>query len=185
MDNKRTDKRGNYRRYEDRRVAMMLSIYEILFYKEPGQERDLAILEAILFNFETDRAAFVTESAKENQLKFSCTAGKWSDAPEEFSIKGEGIDKFISVHDNAPGALTIARVKRPSVFPVEIWSDLWKTGLDKSTQALLSVKICPRLSSPYYLWLFQVQYSREWSSRDRNLSEEMAKALAHVKDKES
>ncbi len=51
------EQRINYRRYEDRRVALMLSLHEILFEDHAGFKRNRLILEAIMNNFGTDRAA--------------------------------------------------------------------------------------------------------------------------------
>jgi hypothetical protein len=48
--------------------------------------------------------------------------------------------------------------------------------------ALLSIEILPHKAPQEVLWLLQTNYSREWSSRDRELAEEIAVLIAKARD---
>ena len=56
-------------------------------------------------------------------------------------------------------------------------------GIGAPARALLSVPMRPTKSPARLLWLMQVHSTREWSSRDRDLSEELIQLLARAADK--
>ncbi len=177
------ENRVSYRRYSDRRNALLLNIYEILFDNPAGLARDGMVLEAILENFQTDQAAFVIPpdgSKEEGQI--AVAVGDWGKDGSKRPLLGVGVKQLWDLQQTAPGALTFTRVKRPTLFQADTWENLWNEALHMST-ALLSVQIPAQKASPLNLWLIQTAYSREWSSRDRDLSEEVAKLLARARDR--
>ncbi|MCP4599350.1 MAG: hypothetical protein GY847_02245 [Proteobacteria bacterium] len=183
---KTEEKRANFRRYEDRRMTLLLSIHELLFDNPTGQERDRLILEAVRHNFKTDRTAFVIpEKPGEECSQISAVAGNWDSEVQRALLKGSGLEMFWSLQKEAPGAITLTRVKRPTIFPFEAWESLWNDTLATLATAILSVQLISKRAPMATLWLLQTSYSREWSSRDRDLAEEVAVLLAKVRDKET
>ncbi len=181
--NKKDESRVGYRRYSDRRNALLLNIYEILFNNPDSPERDTLLLDAIQENFQTDQSAFVARPHLDTgECQITATAGNWPDDADKKLPGGIGLSKLWDIQETAPGALTFTLVKRPSVFLSDVWDNLWSDALPTS-KALLSVQISPKNASPLALWLLQSTYSREWSSRDRDLSEEVAALLARARDK--
>ncbi len=179
------EKRDKYRRYEDRRVVLMLNIHEILFDKPAGAVRNCLILDAIQKNYGSDRSALVIPKETDSGcISMIATAGDWGPHADQALPGGLGLDMLWNLQDNAPGALTLTRVKRPSIFPMEAWEDLWNSTFAKLATAVLSVRIESRQAPPAALWILQASYSREWSSRDRCLAEELASLLARARDKE-
>ncbi|MDJ0762975.1 MAG: GAF domain-containing protein [Myxococcota bacterium] len=180
------EKRIKHRRYEDRRVALMLAIHEVLFDTPHGDNRDEQILNAICQDFGADRAAFLHPLTNGNGVQLAVTAGGWEavDAGGR-QLVGSGINTLWQLQQDAPGALTLTRVKRPTVFPAEDWDDLWRGSLADSTMALLSVHLTPKTAPVEILWLLQSSCSREWSSQDRDLAEEVAALISRVRDKAS
>ena len=181
------EQRIQYRRYEDRRVAMMLTIYELLFDLPPGKGRDKMILRAIQKNFKVDRAAFVSLNGAPGRVaELEATVGDWTTgdgAPIE--IRGKGLERILSLHKSVDGALSFESVRKPEMFSSEVWDSLWKEGIGSSARALLSIEIRPKNSLNRLIWLQQTASSREWSSRDRDLIEEIAALLARVSDKDA
>ena len=76
------EKRKNYRRFEDRRVAVMLAVHEVLFEHSPGQERDKKVLETICSDYQSDGAAIVKRvQSGEGDFEVSAglrTVGRWN-----------------------------------------------------------------------------------------------------------
>lgn len=180
------ENRARYRRYEDRRGALLLRIYEILFDHEESRDRDVLILRAILNNYGADRGAFLKLiPSGEGLLEYEALAGDW---PAGTGIQGkilggEGVEALLALQKEAPGAVTLARVKRPESFRGSAWEMMWRDDLAAS--ALLSVMIPSSRAPKQCLWLVQSTYSREWSSRDRELAEEVSALLARARDKHS
>ena len=181
---KTTEKRTRFRRYEDRRVALMLSIHEILFGESDRQRRDALVIEAARGNFGADFCALLQlRNSGEGPVCFDNEVGNWPLSSVEKPLQGVGFETLLNLHDEAPGAICLMRVKRPPVFQADSWENLWEV-LEKPVMALLSVKVEPKQAPPRFLWLLQTGYSREWSSRDRDLIEEVASLLARVRDKD-
>lgn len=179
-----SENRARFRRYEDRRVALFLRIYEIFFEHSASASRDAMLLEAILHNFGADRGAFLTESGpEEGLLEFGTVIGDWPDGTDGKVLGGAGLAALLQIQADAPGAVTLARVKRPASFGREPWNMLWEKILGAS--ALLSVIVPSQRVSEQFLWLVQSSYSREWSSRDRELAEEISFLLARARDKDT
>ena len=181
------EQRIRYRRYEDRRVAMMLTIHELLFEMQPGKKRDEMILKAIRDNFKVDRAAFISMSntlAKTAELR--ATVGDWTTGDgATMQIGGRGFERLLSLHKDVDGALSFESVRKPDRFSQETWDSLWREGMGGPARALLSLEIRPKKSLKRLIWLQQTSSSREWSSRDRDLIEEIADLLARALDKDA
>ncbi|MCP4677136.1 MAG: hypothetical protein GY854_16805 [Deltaproteobacteria bacterium] len=178
------EKRVQYRRYEDRRIALMVSVYETLFNKPAGPDRNSILLKVILENYRADRAAIGdVEKPGAGPVRIVSTVGDWEATGKQ--LAGPGLDTLMNLQDGAPGALTLTRVKRPQVFSSEAWDSLWVDTLEAQTTALLSVQIKPERAPSSVLWILQTNYSREWSSRDRDLAEEVASVLARSHDKDA
>ena len=178
------DKRQHFRRYEDRRVALLLAIHEILFDTQAGEHRDRLLLEAVCKNFGVECAAFVIPPVADNgACRIDSTAGDWEQNFKGKFLCGEGFDQLWELQEEAPGALTLTRVKRPAAFPVHAWENLW-SSFKMPASALLSVMLNRSVRDKNAMWLLQMSYSREWSSRDRQLSEEVAALLSRAFDKE-
>ena len=177
------EKRIHYRRYSDRRLALLFRLYETLYHQEAGAGRDRLLLEAIQENYAADQAAFVTLSANGGSgAEIRARVGEWGPDGFREPLDGTGLSALWELQSGAPGALTLTRVKRPPVFAREAWDDLWNQALP-GKKSLLAVKIVPRKATPEALWLVQSHYSREWSSRDRDLAEEIAALMAISRDK--
>jgi len=177
-----TENRGRYRRYEDRRVALLLRVHEILFDHLESSERDELLLGAILDNYGADRGAFLSPvHSDDGLLRFDALVGKWPADTLGKNVAGDGLEALLALQENAPGAVTLARVKRPESFRRDAWETLWQEDL--VAKALLSVLIASSHAPKQYLWLVQSSYSREWSSRDRELAEEVSGLLARARDK--
>ena len=178
------ENRGRYRRYEDRRVALLLRVYEVLFEHLNSPHRDGLLLRAILDNYGADRGAFLRPAdSGDGLLKFEALEGTWPAGTQDKSLAGAGLGALLALQEEAPGAVTLARVKRPESFRRSAWDMLWQQDL--SASALLSVTIPSTRAPKQYLWLVQTSYSREWSSRDRELAEEVSSLLARARDKYS
>ena len=172
-----TDKRISYRRYEDRRVAMMLALHEILFDESPSKQRDALMLEAIVSNYHVDRAAVLEINRQEKSGVIAVRLGDWQTEQALLCVQGAGFEALLALHEHADGALTFESVRKPDFFDPAIWNDLWARGIAAPARALLSIAINPTSEIPRLLWLQQSQSSREWSSRDRDLAEEIADLL--------
>ena len=179
-----TDKRIHYRRYEDRRMAMMLAIHEILFEIPPGPKRDRAVLDAVVFNYRVDRAAFVDlgRYLEEGYCDLSIRVGDWPSETDSIVGRGEGFARLMALHEVVDSALTFESVRKPDAFALE-WKSLWEEGIGAPALALLSIPLRPLKAPHRLMWLLQVSSSREWSSRDRDLAEEVVSLLARAADK--
>ena len=177
------DNRTTFRRYSDRRNVLLLEIYKTLFDCPNGAERDIQLLSAIQKNYVVDMAIFVSQDdEKRPESRIDAAVGPWASDQANTLPMSTGLAALWELQKAAPGALTITRVKRPPVFPQEAWDDLWNQTL-ASQMALLSVQILPARAPTGALWLMQSNYSREWSSRDRELVEEIAPILAQARDR--
>lgn len=184
IDGPGSDQRGTFRRYADRRGALMLAVYERLFDDLPGPGRDQKVLEAMIGNFQADRALLVLPRfAGAGAVEARACAGQWPVSVQGRVLSGPGVKLLLELHNAAPGTLTLTKVKRPSAFSADAWDSLWSTDLGASAMALLSAGIHPQKASPQVLWLIQTGYSREWSSRDRELAEEVATVLGKAADR--
>jgi hypothetical protein len=108
--------------------------------------------------------------------------GDWNTDNGSKLVDGNGLVVLWDLQKTAPGALTFTRVKRPPIFPQDAWENLWNETLE-TKMALLSIEILPEKAPREVLWLLQSNYSREWSSRDRELAEEVASVIAKSRDK--
>jgi hypothetical protein len=178
----KSDKRTNFRRFSDRRTVLLLDIYETLFHNPDGTERDNLLLQAIQTNYATDTAAFVSRgNSGSGATKIHVSVGDWKPDNGTEPLDGNGLDVLWDLQKTAPGALTFTRVKRPPIFPQDAWDNLWNDTLE-TKMALLSIQILPEKAPQEVLWLLQGNYSREWSSRDRELAEEVASLIAKARD---
>ncbi len=178
------EKRIKYRRYADRRVALMLTVYETIFNKPADSNRDCLLLQAILKNYRADGAVVAdVDKVGAGPIRITAAVGKWDTEAIGKQLDGPGLDMLMSLQHEAPGALTLTRVKRPQVFSSEEWDSLWADTLEARAAALLSIQIKPERAPCSVLWILQTKYSREWSSRDRDLAEEIASVLARERDK--
>lgn len=178
------EQRTQFRRFTDRRGALMLAVYEILFDLPRGANRDGRILEAILRNYGVDRAAFVSLDTNPpgGRGVLATAVGSWNG---QQVIQGRGFDQLLALHREVDGALTFESVRRPTQFSPEEWDSLWSEALGGASRALLSMEVRPSTSAPKLIWLQQILSSREWSSRDRELIEEVAALLARAEDKKA
>ncbi len=176
--NNKVEKRQHYRRYEDRRVAMMLAIYKTLFDEAPGPPREEKLLGAILENFKVDRVLLIDLA---DGVRVRALRGK--DPGKPLSIGGAGFGELLALHRINPGALSFERVRKPELFTSDSWNSLWTEGMGTSAQALMSILITPAGAPRQLLWLQQLSSSREWGSRDRDLIEEVTGVLAQAADK--
>jgi GAF domain-containing protein len=162
--------------------VLLLEIYETLFHNPDSTERNNLLLRAIQNNYATDMAAFVShENSGTGTTQVNNAVGDWSNDNRGKLLNGNGLAVLWDLQKSAPGALTFTRVKRPPVFPKEAWNNLWNDTLE-AKMALLSIEILPRKAPREVLWLLQTNYSREWSSRDRELAEEVAALIAKARD---
>ncbi|MCP4196852.1 MAG: hypothetical protein GY762_06835 [Proteobacteria bacterium] len=179
---KNSDNRTKFRRFSDRRTVLLLDIYETLFHNPDNRERNNLLLRAIQNNYATDMAAFVSHgNSGTGATQINNAVGDWSNDNEGILLNGDGLTVLWDLQKSAPGALTFTRVKRPPVFPKEAWDNLWNDTLE-TKMALLSIEILPQKAPREVLWLLQTNYSREWSSRDRELAEEVAALIAKARD---
>jgi hypothetical protein len=179
------EKRTRFRRYEDRRTSLMLSVHEILFDEIAGKERDTRVIGSVKNNFQADRTALLAPlKPGAGRLILDVAVGDWPQLEENGILEGTGIDVLLSLQREAPGAVALIRFKRPAVFNADAWKNLWEHTLKGAVTALLSVRISPERASPGLLWIMQSNYSREWSSRDRELVEEVASLIARVRDRD-
>jgi len=178
------DRRHKHRRFSDRRVHLLLRVHEILFDMEPGVGRDGALIEEIRFDFASDRAALVTVAADlRDGVELGAVAGEWNGAQPGVALGGKGLTDLLEAHRLTDGAVTLTYTRRPSVFSSEGWERLWAGDLGAEATALLSVAVRPERAARQLLWLQQATNSREWSSHDRELAEEVASILSRAADK--
>ncbi len=180
------ERREVFRRYGDRRRALMLSIHEILFDQLPGEARDHNLLEEICGDFCTDGAVLVrklTEKGTSDSVTLLAAAGDWNGAQPGDTFEGEGIEALLSAQEKAQGAVALSLFRPPSLISDNAWERLWQNDLGKPTTALLSVDLKPSEASPSLIWLILNGASREWSSHDRQLLEEAADLLTRAADK--
>jgi hypothetical protein len=177
-----TEKRVRFRRHSDRRVALMLALHEILFDDSPGPARDVRLLEAIVRDFETDRALLLGPLAPGGDgLALEAKAGV--PEGEDPLPDGAGLRLLANLHVGAPGAVTLNRGKRPALFSPEAWDALWSRELGRESQALMSVAVRGERAPAALLVVLQVSWSREWNIRDRDLVEEVGVLLGRAADR--
>jgi GAF domain-containing protein len=112
-------------------------------------------------------------------LRFLCRSGNWGVFKDRTTLSGCGISALLSVHAENHGALTLSRFRQTSQFDSSAWDALWNTDLGEPASALLSVDIADN-TDVVLGWLIVALNgtSREWSSHDRDLAEEIALLLA-------
>ncbi len=180
------ERREVFRRYADRRRALMLAIHEILFDQRPGEARDRNLLEEVCHDFYTDGAVLVrklTEKDTSDSVVLLVAAGNWDLAQPGDIFEGEGIEALLRAQENAHGAVALSRFRRTSLINDNAWEDLWENDPGKPATALLSVDLKPSDARPAMIWLLLNGASREWSSHDRQLLEEVADLLSRAADK--
>jgi hypothetical protein len=178
--NDASDRRGKHRRYEDRRVALLLALHEVLFDRPPGRARDEELLERIRDDFGVHRAELLRFEDGAPRL-WAAAGSLTASAPR--ALEGAGASVLLGLGSDDTGALTLTRFRRPSAFAAEDWASLWDRELGESVTALLSVEIDARRAPRSLLWLLLENASREWNSHDRELAEEVARLLGRAADK--
>lgn len=178
------ERRAKYRRFSDRRINLLLRLHEILFDMEVGPQRDAALIDAVRDDFESDRAMLVARG-KDGQhgVEVAAVVGFNDCELTGTRLDGKGLEDLLNVHRLASGAITLTYTRRPSAFSTEGWERLWTGDLGAETAALLSVPVETARADRHLLWLQQAAHSREWSSQDRELAEEIAGLLARAADK--
>ncbi|MBN2530299.1 MAG: hypothetical protein JXR76_28175 [Deltaproteobacteria bacterium] len=180
MNNKQ-NRRAQFRRYSDRRVTALLELHEILFYEPVGAARNMLLMNTINEDYQTDRVALVqTVSEKPSCVTVLSASEKWPVSGAGTLLEGEGIQRIVLTHQHFEGALTLSKFRSSSAFSISEWQSLWERDLGAPASALLSVPVFPRKLAPAFLWLVADSGSREWSSHDRDLSEEEALMMARV-----
>lgn len=178
------DRRHKHRRFTDRRVHLLLRLHEILFEIADEEVRDAALIEEVRLDFDSDRAALVMAGSDDRGgVELAALAGSWNGVPRGSRLEGEGLANLLGAHRLASGAVSLTYTRRPSVFSAAGWERLWAGDLGAEATALLSVPFRPRRADRGLLWLQQASYSREWSSQDRELAEEIASLLSRAADK--
>jgi len=180
-----SERRGRYRRYEDRRVALLLSLHEVLFDQPPGRARDEALLERIRADFGVNRTELLLFGGPRTgrSPELQAAAGALDSSPPARALDGAGITALLELHCGNPGALTLTRFRRPSAFDETTWSSLWDRELGPSVTALLSVELVVDRAPRSLIWMLLENASREWNSHDRELAEEVARLLGRAADK--
>ena len=180
-----SDRRGKYRRFDDRRVAVLLALHEVLFDQPPGRARDEALLEKIRDDFGVNRAEILRFDDKETGRAPSvwAAAGTLANDRHDRPLDGAGASILLELQRGNAGALTLTRFRRPSAFTIETWADLWDRELGESVTALLSVELVVARAPRALLWLLLENTSREWNSHDRQLAEEAARLFGRAADK--
>lgn len=178
------DRRHKHRRFSDRRVHLLLKLHEILFEIADGEARDVELIDEVRLDFDSDRAALVTVGSGDRAgVELAALAGSWNGVHSGSRLEGEGLANLLEAHQLAGGAVTLTYTRRPSVFTPAGWERLWAGDLGDAASALLSVPFRPRRGERGLLWLQQATNSREWSSQDRELAEEIADLLSRAADK--
>lgn len=178
------ERRGKYRRFSDRRIAVMLEIHERLFDLEPGRERDEALLDVLRDDFDTDLAAFLRRRGAGNESELVLFASSSTEPPTIEVFSGAGLRELLDVQQETTGAITLTRFRRPSVIEEKIWESLWAEDLGAiEATGLLTVSVVPERAEPFFIWLVLSGSSREWTSHDRDLAEEAANLIARASDK--
>ncbi|MBN2341460.1 MAG: GAF domain-containing protein [Deltaproteobacteria bacterium] len=182
--NNHQNRRAQFRRYSDRRVAALLELHEVLFYEPPGEARSRLFLNMMNSDYQTDRAAIVRLiSAGQGRVSVIAASEGWERLQPGDFLDGSGIRRIVETHQEFDGALTLSKFRSSSAFQNGEWQALWEEDLQQPASALLSVPIRYSGTAIAYLWLLVNSGSREWSSHDRDLSEEEASFLARVLEK--
>jgi len=179
-------RREQHRRYSDRRVAVLLALHEILFFDAPGDSQKIKLLKEILHDYETDIVTIAEANWDKDHFSFVVKAsyGKEINLKKNTQISGIGLDVLIEIHKIAhDGAITLSRFRKLSAFSKDQWNSLWNEELNSKFSALLSVPFQVNDSRMSFLWLAMGDSSREWSSHDRELAEEIAKLFSKAKEK--
>jgi len=185
MSEENSDRRGQHRRYSDRRAALLLEIHEIIFEHPPGPERDRLVLEAVRRDFGACRGLLAAPGAGGSGVVVAAACGQWTEEPRGRVLDGPGLLALRETHRLVPGVVTLTYVRRPPVFPPEHWERLFKADLCEPSSAMLSVEIRPARAPASLLLLQEAVASREWSSQDRSMAEEVAHLLSRAADKDA
>jgi GAF domain-containing protein len=180
-----SDRRGKFRRFDDRRIAVLLSLHEVLFDRQPGREREEILLEKIRDDFGVNRAEMLRFDNPEagRPPRLCAAAGALESAASERAFDGPGAAIVFELQRENAGALTLTRFRRPSPFTDEAWTSLWDLELGPAVTALLSVELVVQRAPKSLIWLLLENTSREWGSHDRQLAEETARLLGRAADK--
>ena len=183
--NESSERRERYRRFEDRKTALMLAVHEVLFDEPPGPTRDASLLSKLKEDFCVSRAAMLRfegsgEAAPPRIAAAVCDDGA---APFLAALDGEGAAVLFELHGRNSGALTLTKFRRPSAFSSEAWARLWEAELGEAFTALLSVELNVQRAPRTLLWLLLENTSREWNSHDRELAEDVARLLGRAADR--
>jgi len=180
-----SDRRGKYRRFDDRRVAVLLALHEVLFDLPPGREREELLLEKIRDDFAVGRAEMLRFDNPEpgRPPRLCAAAGTLDSAAAVREFDGPGAASLFELQRANVGALTLTRFRRPSAFTDEAWASLWDHELGLAVTALLSVELAVQRAPKALIWLLLENTSREWNSHDRQLAEEVARLLGRAADK--
>lgn len=182
-----TERRGRYRRYEDRRVALLLALHEVLFDEPPGPARDEALLGRLRDDFGVNRAELLRFDGRGDGAR-PCVGAAVGEDPagaRPRSLEGGGTAALFELHRQNAGALTLTKFRRPSAFTDEAWSHLWESELGDPFTALLSVELPVSRAPRSFVWLLLENASREWGSHDRELAEEAARLLGRAADRDA
>ncbi len=179
-----SENRVNYRRYEDRRVALLLNVHEIIFYEQDILRREEGILAAIAENYQVERVAMIlVKEDNHNRIGIPTSLfGKWAMCAGNILMMGRGFERLLDLHSQVEGALTFEAVRKPEIFDENEWVSLWRDETTLKAKSLLSVEIVKPVKK--ILLMQQVNSSREWSSRDRNLIEEVAQLISIVEERQ-
>jgi hypothetical protein len=180
-----SERREKYRRFADRRVAVLLSLHEVLFDLPPSRDRDAILLEKIRDDFGVNRAELLQFDGRgiDHPPRLAAAAGVLESATGERVFDGPGAAVVIDLQHGNAGALTLTRFRRPSAFSNEAWASLWDVELGPAVTALLSVELVVQRAPRSLVWLLLENTSREWNSHDRELAEEAARLLGRAADK--
>jgi hypothetical protein len=142
------EKRTGFRRFEDRRTSLMLAVHEILFDDIEAKERDTRIIEAVKNDFQADRTALLAPVAEnDGRVRINAQVGDRLHEKDDEILEGRGMEVFLNLQRGAPGAISLVRFKRPSVFESEAWDNLWDKALKGSITALLRKDRLPPCSA--------------------------------------
>jgi hypothetical protein len=183
--NDSTERRERYRRFEDRRVALLLALHEVLFEEPPGPARDALLLGKLKDDFRVNRAELLLLDGRAEGPRPRLGAAVCDDdaAERARAFDGEGTAALIELHRQNSGALTLTKFRRPSAFSDAAWAHLWEAELGDPFTALLSVELSVSRAPRSFIWLLLENASREWGSHDRELAEEVARLLGRAADR--
>jgi hypothetical protein len=183
--NDSSERRERHRRFEDRRMALLLALHEVLLEEPPGRAREESLLATLKEDFCVNRAALLRleGAVVDAPPRLAAIVGDVAESPLPDAFDGVGATSLFDLHRKHSGALTLTKFRRPSAFSDGAWTHLWEVELGASFTALLSVELVTRRAPRAIVWLLLEHASREWNSHDRELAEEAASLLGRAADK--